>query len=32
MEENPIVWAKVQALFYAQLYVTASIFPHKKLG
>jgi len=25
-------WAKVQAFFYAQLHVTASVFPHNKFG
>jgi hypothetical protein len=25
-----IHWAKVQAFFYAQLHVTASVFPHNK--
>jgi hypothetical protein len=25
-------WTKVQALLYAQLHITASIFPHKRLG
>jgi hypothetical protein len=25
-------WAKVQAFFYAQLHVTASVFPHNKRG
>jgi len=25
-------WANVQAFWYAQLHVTASIFPHNKLG
>jgi hypothetical protein len=25
-------WAKVQAFFNAQFHITASVFPHNKLG
>jgi hypothetical protein len=32
MVENPIVWAEVQAFLYAQLHVTPSVLPHKKLS
>jgi hypothetical protein len=29
---EPNRWAKVQAFIYAQLHVTASVFPYNKLG